>query len=569
MCITSPTKFFDIWEIDRVPGFAHASLNDIPKGVQFLAATAYYGFAANLVLYLTGRLHVNVSTASTNVTNWNGSLLLCSVIGAFIADSYIGRFWTSVWFLCMYSLGLLLATLTTILPSLKPLPCSSTSVICQPASGKRKSTFYIAMYILGFGYGAFQPCNISLGADQFDEQHETEKTRKSLFFNLVYVGSSCGGLIGNTFLIYLEQNVSYKWGFGVSSMLLGLAVVLYLFGIPILRHQKPKGNPLTRVAQVLVATFWKWRLKTSSDGCQLYELPQTKGHRQLLHSDKFRFLDKAAVVIAGDINEAGIRNPWKLCTVTQVEEAKFIIRVLPIWASNIYYSTLYVQIMTLFVEQASTMDLSLGNFQIPPASIGVFETLSVCFWALAYEKWVVPLTRRFTGHPRGLTLLQRMGTGLIIAIFAIVAASVLEINRLRIIKEHGLSDKPNATVPITVFWLIPQYFLVGASETFSYIGQYEFFYDQAPDEIRGISSALQLTTIAFGSFISSLLITIVGHITKHGNNPGWIADNLNASHIDYFYFLLVVLGVANLIVFLICASWYEYTNVAYTESGDK
>ncbi|KAJ7515348.1 hypothetical protein O6H91_22G011300 [Diphasiastrum complanatum] len=539
-------------------------------GAQLVSSMSYYGFATNLVLYLTGKLHENASSASTNVTNWNGSVLLFSVIGALIADSYLGRFWTSVGFLGIYFLGLLLATLTTVMPSLKPLPCSSISTTCQQASGNRKSIFYLSLYIQALGFGAFQPCNIALGADQYDEQHETERSQKSLFFILVYVGGSCGGLIGNTFLIYLEQNVSYQWGFGVSTLLLVIATIVYLFGIPIFRHQKPKGNPLTRVTQVLVATVRKWRLETPKDETRLYELPQlAKGHRRLLHSNKFRFLDKAAINIKSDINEVGIRDPWRLCTVTQVEEVKFIFRVLPIWATNVCYSTLYVQVLTLFVEQASTMDLSLGKFKLPPASMGIFETVSVCFWAFAYEQWVVPVTRRFTGHPRGLTLLQRMGAGLLIVTSAMVTAAVLEINRLRLVERHGLSEKPDATVPMSVFWLIPQYFLVGASETFAYIGQYEFFYDQAPDEIRGLSSALQLTTLAFGNFVSSLLVAVVTHVTRHGTNPGWIADNLNAGHIDYFYWLLVVLGVVNFIAYLMCASWYEYTNAVYTESTDE
>ncbi|KAJ7561893.1 hypothetical protein O6H91_03G046000 [Diphasiastrum complanatum] len=539
-------------------------------GVQFFATIAYYGFGTNLVLYLTGKLRENVSTASTAVTNWNGAGLLFSVLGAFLADSYFGRFWTSVAFLAVYFVGLLLSTLTTALPSLKPLPCPSTSTSCPPITGTRKSIFFLSMYIQALGIGAFQPCNVSFGADQFDEQHEIERPQKSLFFNLVYVASSMGGLIGNTFLIYLEQHVSYIWGYGASTLLLGFSLVIYVSGITLFRHQKVKGNPLTRMGKVLVATFRKWRLKSPSDATQLYEeSSQGSNNRQLLHSDKFRFLDKAAVKIEGDIDEHGIRKSWRLCTVTQVEEVKFIIRLLPIWASNVYYSTLYVQILTLFVEQASTMNLHIGNFNIPPASIGVFETLSVCFWAFAYEKWIVPLTRRYTGNPRGITLLQRMGAGLVIVTFAMVVAAAVEIKRLHVIKQHGLADQPYATVPMSVFWLIPQYFLVGCSETFAYIGQYEFFYDQAPDEIRGVSSGLQYTTLALGNFLSSLLVTIVTRVTKHGNNPGWIADNLNAAHIDYFYWLLVVLGVVNFIVYLICASWYEYTNAAYAENEDE
>ncbi|KAJ7294675.1 hypothetical protein O6H91_Y241200 [Diphasiastrum complanatum] len=527
-------------------------------GVQFLVTMAYYALATNLVRYLSTKFHENVASASTAVANWNGSTTLFSVLGAFLADSYFGRFWTS---------GMLLANFTTILSSLQSIDCPSSSAACQTASSKRKSIFYLALYIQALGIGAFQPCNVSFGADQYDEQHKLENPWKSRFFSLVYVTGSCGSLIGNTFLIYLEQNVSYTWGFGVCTIFLGLSVVIYLSGIPLFRYQKPKGNPLTRIAQVLCASVRKWHLKCPLDGSELYELSQVTGSRQLHHSNKFRFLDKAAIKIDGDIDKEGTRNLWKLCTVTQVEEAKFLFRVLPIWASNVYYSTLYIQTLTLFVEQASTMDLRLGNFSIPPASMGVFETLSVCFWTFAYEKWVVPVARRCTGHPRGLTLLQRMGTGLAVVTSAMVAAAVVEMHRLNVIERHDLSGKPDATVPMSVFWLIPQYFLVGASETFSYVGQYEFFYDQAPDDIRGLSSGLQFTTLACGNFLSSLMVSIISQVTRHGGKPGWISNNLNAGHIDYFYWLLALLGMVNFILYLICANWYEYTDVTNSESS--
>lgn len=57
---------------------------------------AYYGIASNLIVYLTKRLHEGTVTSSNNVTNWVGTVWMTPIIGAFIADAYLGRYWTFI-----------------------------------------------------------------------------------------------------------------------------------------------------------------------------------------------------------------------------------------------------------------------------------------------------------------------------------------------------------------------------------------------------------------------------------------------------------------------------------------
>ena len=111
-----------------------------------------------------------------------------------------------------------------------------------------------------------------------------------------------------------------------------------------------------------------------------------------------RFFDKAAVETQTD-RIKGLTNQWRLCTVTQVEELKSIIRLLPIWATGIVFSTVYSQISTIFVLQGNTMDQHIGpHFNILSASLFLFNTLSVIFWAPVYDQIIVSYARRFTGH---------------------------------------------------------------------------------------------------------------------------------------------------------------------------
>jgi peptide/histidine transporter 3/4 len=272
-------------------------------------------------------------------------------------------------------------------------------------------------------------------------------------------------------------------------------------------------------------------------------------------------LDKAAI-ISGEIalqkfNGRQGPDPWRLCSVTQVEEIKLLIRMLPIWFTNLMFSAVFAQVGTLFLSQGTTMDRHVTpNFQIPAASFPLFITATICALLPLYDKFLVPFMRKFTGNKRGMTLLQRIGVGQVICTLSITVAAVVEQKRMRAAK-----DSPTTTtVPMSIFWLLPQYMLIGASEVFISVGQMEFFYDQAPDSMRSVGAALYLSTVAVGSFISSLLVTIVTKLTWNSNG-GWIGNDLKRCHIDYFYWLLAGLSTLNLFLYVASAKWYRYKQV--------
>jgi peptide/histidine transporter 3/4 len=239
-----------------------------------------------------------------------------------------------------------------------------------------------------------------------------------------------------------------------------------------------------------------------------------------------------------------------------VEEFKILIRMFPIWATGIVFSAVYAQMSTLFVEQGMMMDTSIGSFTIPPASLSSCDVISVIFWVPIYDRVIVPIARKFTGKERGFSELQRMGIGLFISVLCMSAAALVEINRLQLARELGLVDE-DVAVPISILWQIPQYFLLGAAEVFTFIGQLEFFYDQSPDAMRSLCSALSLLTTALGNYLSSLILTIVTYLTTQGGSTGWIPDNLNEGHLDYFFWLLAGLSFINLLFYAVCAKRYK------------
>ncbi|CAM8950953.1 unnamed protein product [Rhodiola kirilowii] len=518
---------------------------------------AYYGIATNLVTYLTNNLHESNVSAARNVTTWAGTCYLTPLIGAILADACWGRYWTIAVFSTIYFIGMCTLTLSASVAAFKPAECVGS--YCPAATPAQYAVFFLGLYLIALGTGGIKPCVSSFGADQFDDTDPKERVKKGSFFNWFYFSINIGALVSSSLLVWVQDNAGWGLGFAIPALFMGIAIVSFFSGTPLYRFQKPGGSPVTRMCQVLVASFRKWNVEVPTDSSLLYEVADKsaiEGSRKLEHSDELRSLDKAAVVLEAELKTGDFSNPWRICTVTQVEELKILIRMFPIWATGILFSAVYAQMSTMFVEQGMTMDTKVGSFTIPAASLSTFDVISVIFWVPIYDKFIVPIARRYTGQERGFSQLQRMGVGLFISILAMAVAAIVEIRRLQIAKELGLTDQDIA-VPLSILWQIPQYFLVGAAEVFTFIGQLEFFYEQSPDAMRSLCSALSLLTTSLGNYLSSLILTIVTYFTTRNGSVGWIPDNLNEGHLDYFFWLLAGLSTMNLVVYTFCAKKYK------------
>lgn len=552
----------------RTGGWKSGTLILINQG---LATLAFFGVGVNLVLFLTRVLHQSNASAANNVSKWTGTVYIFSLLGAFVSDSYLGRYRTCTLFLIIFVVGLVLLSLSSQLLLAKPTNCGDGTLSCQPPSSLGIGLFYLSIYLVALGNGGYQPSIATFGADQFDEEDDRERPSKVAFFSWFYLALNLGSLFSNTILGYLENNGMWALGFWLSALAAGFSTVVFLAGTPSYRHRMPGGNPLPRFAQVFVASILKWRLKRPSNAQKgLYELHSTEsaisGCRKILHSEGLRFLDKAAIETDNDAVEleGKPRSPWRLCTVTQVEEVKCILRLLPIWLCTIIYSVVFTQMASLFVEQGVAMNTSLGSFKVPAAAMSMFDIFSVAVWIALYRRVLVPLGFKVTGNPKGFSELQRMGVGLIVGMLAMVAAALVEIYRLKEVHNKIVPDSPSS---LSIFWQIPQYALIGASEVFMYVGQLEFFNSQAPDALRSFGSALCMTSISFGNYVSSLLVTVVMHVTKKEDRPGWIPGNLNKGHMDRFYLLLAALTSIDFIAYIFCSR--NYTNIALDKESTQ
>ncbi|KAJ6801098.1 protein NRT1/ PTR FAMILY 7.3-like [Iris pallida] len=548
---------------------------------QGLATLAFFGVGVNLVLFLTRVLQLNNADAANNVSKWTGTVYLFSLLGAFLSDSYWGRYKTCAIFQAIFVIGLVLLSLSSYLFLLNPPGCGDHNTPCGPHSGAEVSLFYFSIYLVALGNGGYQPNIATFGADQFDEEDPKEAHSKVTFFSYFYLALNLGSLFSNTFLVYFEDQGMWALGFWASAGSAFLALVLFLVGTPRYRHFKPRGNPLSRVCQVISAALKKSTVQVAppDGGCWvLYEEDGKEeasvGGRKILHTESFKFLDRAALIDHNDEVELqaqpSLRDPWRLCTVTQVEELKCLLRLLPIWLCTILYSVVFTQMASLFVEQGSVMRTSVASFHVPPASMSAFDILSVAAFIFFYRRVLQPLVSRLRKDgARGLTELQRMGLGLVVAVVAMVSAGTVEVYRLQHVCRGCSSSNTASTV--SILWQIPQYVLIGASEVFMYVGQLEFFNGQTPDGLKTFGSALCMTSISLGNYVSSMIVSIVTKITEAEDRPGWIPGNLNRGHMDRFYFLLAALTTVDFVVYLVCARWYRCIKLEgkYDEDDDE
>ncbi|KAK8954527.1 Peptide transporter PTR3-A [Platanthera zijinensis] len=283
-------------------------------------------------------------------------------------------------------------TLSVTVPSLKPPPCESLNAEDCKTGGFHVTIFFLALYTIALGAGGTKPNISTLGADQFDVHCPKERFQKLSFFNWWTFSSFFGNLFSSTVLVYIQDSVGFSVGYTIPTVALAFSIGVFLLGTPIYRHKPPSGSPITTIGRVLVAAMRKWKVPLPDDPNELYE------------------------------------SPWLLCSVTEVEETKKIIKLLPVFIATIIPSVMVAQILTLFVKQGNTMDRNMGSshFQIPSGSLTTLFILGTLISVSLYDKCVVPLLKKRTENPRGITMLQRIGIGQTLHIFIMIIAAMVE-----------------------------------------------------------------------------------------------------------------------------------------------
>ncbi|KAI3800794.1 hypothetical protein L1987_28890 [Smallanthus sonchifolius] len=527
---------------------------------------ANLALSVNLVTYFNGVMHYDISESANHVTNYLGTNYILSIVMACLADAYLGRFRTVLIAAFVECVGLALLTAQAHYPKLKPPVCNIflPTSNCEKVSGEKALMLFSAIYLLAVGGGGVKAALPSHGADQFDENDPKDARQMSTFFNGLLLALAVGGAVGLTCFVWVQDNKGFDRGFGLSFIAMFLGATIFMFGLPWYRIHVVQGNsPITDILQVYVAAIRNRKLQLPEDPSELHETPIDKEaelHQDYLpHTNVYRWLDKAAI----RSNKTESPSPWKLCTVTQVENAKIFLAMVPVFFCSIIMTVCLAQLQTFSIQQGVTMDIKLtDSFNMPPASLPIIPIAFILILVPLYDRIFVPFIRKYTGIPTGITYLQRVGVGLLLSSLSMAVAGIMEVKRKNVAKHHNMLDAVPVLqpLPISVFWLSCQYFIFGVAESFTLVGLLEFFYSQTPKSAKAISSCFVWSAMAVGYFVSSILVKIVNHTTKGvTKNGGWLAgNNINRNHLENFYWLLAILSLINFSVYLFVATRYKY-----------
>ncbi|KAG8384776.1 hypothetical protein BUALT_Bualt04G0153700 [Buddleja alternifolia] len=495
---------------------------------------AFKGVASNLVTYLTDDIEMSNSSAAKFVNSWVGFTSMLPLIVATLADTYWQRYSTILASSLLYAAGLLALTSTAV-----RWPWNSTNKVHSVPS------LLWSLYMISLGQGGYNPSLQAFGADQLENEDQLPQTnnddksseKKSLFFQWWYFGVCCGSLLGVSVMSYIQDTLGWGLGFAIPTFAMIISILMFLFGNRFYIHKQCRtadGKPFVNIVRAIktgVSKMFNGRNHLSSNEYAAVELEL---------QEKVPFNQDPEHNITGNIEER----------VLPFEAAKIVLRMLPVWVMLLMFAVIFQQPATFFTKQGMTMKRNIigSKFKIPPAALQSAITISIIMLMPWYDTLFIPFVRIFTHNDKGISLMQRMGIGMFLSVIAMVIAAITESMRLDLSKNRDvLTDE----VPFSIFWLLPQYILLGISDIFTVVGMQEFFYSEVPVRMRTVGIALYTSVFGVGSFLSALLISVIEHLTSSGGREyNWFSDDMTKARLDKYYWFLAFSSALSLLAFI-------------------
>lgn len=402
-------------------------------------------------------------------------------------------------------------------------------------------TLFLPLYLISTAQGGYNPSLQAFGADQLDgdEEHcqppsvninrddgNSNSKEKSWFFQWWYFGICSGSLLGNSLMSYVQDTYGWMLGFTIPTMAMGISVLCFAaVGSRCYVHKQKRQNATIKL------------VPSDGEGVEIEMRP---------------ILDPIVNIATGLDHQSPAPAP-PLPTLSVI---KVVSSLLPIWTVLVMFAVIFQQPSTFFTQQGMAMKHTIGktNFKIPPASLQSSITISIIVLMPLYDRLIIPSIRLLSGNVKGITIFQRIGIGMFFAIMAMVVAAVVEWKRTKNIFEEG---------KLSIFWLLPQYVLLGISDVFTVVGMQEFFYTQVPSTMKSIGIGVYLSVFGVGSFLGSFFITAIEFFTCEKDPAGgacWFSDDMSKAKLYKYYSLLATAGSVSFLMFLYNCQHFHVTS---------
>ncbi|GAV84611.1 PTR2 domain-containing protein [Cephalotus follicularis] len=245
----------------------------------------------------------------------------------------------------------------------------------------------------------------------------------------------------------------------------------------------------------------------------------------------------------------------RLQETEEEEQTQISARMIPVWITFIMCGVVSSVGSTYFMDQANNMNRKVGRIKVPLILFPVFQERTKSFFSswnslILYNK----SNEKFTGRNAWIGIVL----GMVLSVLCCIIAAVVENKRLAVIRSHGLLDKPDDTIPLSVFILLPQFILLGAVEGLATTSIKYFFSNEDSDSTKYLN---KFSNGVFGAGVvgNVLMVYVLSKVSESGGKPSWFQDTLNRSRLNNYYWALAALSSVNLIAFLLVFCWYAST----------
>lgn len=356
-----------------------------PKAVGFIVTNefcerfSYYGMRTILSLYLRDKLGFSDDGATVLYHVFTMFAYFFPLLGAMIADGWLGRFRTIMYLSLVYATGSVLISLTAMPPINLP-PMAFT---------------IIALLLIAFGTGGIKPCVSAFGGDQF-KLPEQEKYL-GYFFSLFYFAINAGSLI-STFLTPIlradvhcfGENDCYSLAFGVPGILMLVSIICFVAGKRLYIIKQPSGNIMGRVSTCIGHAV-----------VQSFKSKEKKDHWLDHAEDKY---DK-----------------------NLIEDIKSLLRVLMLFIPLPVFWALFDQQGSRWTFQADRMKQDIGSWALKADQMQVLNPLLILLFIPLFEVAIYPLMTKLRLIRKPL---HKMIWGGILAAAAFVISGIVELHLL-------------------------------------------------------------------------------------------------------------------------------------------
>ncbi|XP_053185159.1 solute carrier family 15 member 2 [Scomber japonicus] len=370
---------------------------------EFCERFSYYGMKAVLTLYFLTYLHWDKDLSTAVYHAFSSLCYFTPILGALIADSWLGKFKTIIYLSIVYVIGHVVKSVGAI-----PLVGDSNMHIALSMVG---------LILIAFGTGGIKPCVAAFGGDQFDEENVSERQK---FFSIFYMSINAGSLLSTVITPMLRADVQcfggdcYALAFGVPAALMIVALVVFISGSGLYKRSPPQGNILLKVCNCIgFAIKNRWR-------------------RSKNEAERKHWLDWAEEKYSKRL----------------IQEIKMVLRVLVLYIPLPMFWALFDQQGSRWTLQAIGMNMSFGgSFVVQPDQIQMLNALLILVFVPIFDLIIYPLVALCGIN---VTPLRKMAAGMIFAALAFGAATLVELSVIKTV----VSPAPAGKCLLQVFNLV-------------------------------------------------------------------------------------------------------------------